>query len=122
MIVMDINFFKTKLLEEKKKLEQSMEKIARKNPNEPGDWEVKPEDLNIMTSDQSEMADSIEDLADITAAEEELESRLREVNAALIKIEKNAYGKCEVDGGNIEEERLEADPAATTCIKHADHI
>ena len=43
---------------------------------------------------------------------------LQQVRAALERIEDGAYGKCVVDGGPIEEKRLDAVPWALYCIKH----
>ena len=48
----------------------------------------------------------------------ELEIRYNEVKEALKRIEEGTYGICRVSGEQIEPERLEANPAATTCIKH----
>ena len=47
-----------------------------------------------------------------------LEVRLEQVNKALEKIENDTYGTCEKCGTDIPEERLKANPAATTCIEH----
>ena len=41
------------------------------------------------------------------------------VENALSRIENGTYGKCEVCGEQIEEQRLQALPYATLCIKHA---
>jgi RNA polymerase-binding transcription factor DksA len=44
-----------------------------------------------------------------------LEKRLADVENALNKIDGGSYGICEVCGNKIEEDRLEANPAARTC-------
>ena len=41
-----------------------------------------------------------------------------EIDAALEKMEKGTYGICEVCNKPIEEDRLEANPAAKTCKEH----
>lgn len=41
------------------------------------------------------------------------------VESALSHIENGTYGECEVCGEQIEEQRLEALPYATLCMKHA---
>jgi len=46
-----------------------------------------------------------------------LQRKLEQVKAALHKIEVGTYGLCEVCGGRINPERLQALPYATTCIK-----
>lgn len=43
---------------------------------------------------------------------------LRQVQDALKRIDNGTYGKCVVDGGEIEEKRLEAEPWTPYCIKH----
>ncbi len=51
--------------------------------------------------------------------EEDAERQLREVESALERIENGTYGKCEVCGKEIPEERLEAVPWASLCIDDA---
>lgn len=43
---------------------------------------------------------------------------LKQVLAALTRIEDGTFGKCVVDGEPIEENRLEAVPWAPYCLKH----
>lgn len=109
--------FKKKLEAEKEKLEREMGSVGRKNPAVPGDWEPAPSE----TSTESDLADQ----ADIVMGREnniailaELEARYDAVLAALARIGKKTYGKCEVCGKPIEEARLAADPAAVTCVAH----
>ena len=47
------------------------------------------------------------------------QQNLELVNNALLRIENGTYGICTVSGEEIEPERLEAVPFATTCMKHA---
>jgi len=49
----------------------------------------------------------------------EAKQNLELVNNALLRIENGTYGICAVSGEEIEPERLEAVPFATTCMKHA---
>ena len=49
----------------------------------------------------------------------EAQQNLELVNNALLRIENGTYGICAVSGEEIEPERLEAVPFATTCMKHA---
>ena len=116
---MDTNKFKIKLESEKKLLEEEMEKIARKNPSKAGDWEAVETDLNHDSADSDEVADELESLDDNISVLAKLEPQYNDIKAALEKIKKGTYGKCEVGGEEIPEERLEANPAARTCIKHS---
>ena len=45
--------------------------------------------------------------------------QLRQVEAALARLENGTYGTCEVCGKAIPEERLEAIPWATLCVEDA---
>jgi len=114
----DTKHFKEKLEEEKATLEDALQGVARINPDNPNDWEPTPGDLNIPKSDKNDMGDVMEEYEGRMAVEVELENRLENVKGALEKIEKGVYGKCKVDDGNIEIERLEANPAAETCKEH----
>ncbi len=109
---------KKKLEEEKILLESELKSVGKVNPDNPKDWEAKPADLDILPSDENEMADGIEELENNTAILKQLEIRHNQVKDALLRIENDTYGKCEISGEMIEEERLEANPAARTCIEH----
>jgi len=115
---MDIKYFKTKLEEEKRKLEKNLSRIAKPDPEDPGDWKTTRDELNVMVSDKNELADVFEESANKEAVEMEIENRLNMIKEALQRIENGTYGTCE-QGCKIEEKRLEANPAATTCIKHS---
>ena len=109
--------FRKKLEAEKKRLELEMNSVGRKNPGVPGDWEPVPSETG-MESDLADQADVVMSRESNTAILADLEARYDTVLAALGRIEKGKYGKCEVCNEEIIEARLEADPAATTCIKH----
>lgn len=109
--------FRKKLESEKAKLEAEMVSVGRKNPGVPGDWESVPSEVG-MESDLADQADVVMSRESNTAILADLEARYDTVLDALKRIEKDKYGKCEVCNGKIEEDRLEADSTATTCIKH----
>ncbi|MFH1626733.1 MAG: TraR/DksA C4-type zinc finger protein [bacterium] len=115
---MDINKFKNKLEEELKLLEKEMSKIGRKNPSNSNDWEPVETDLNIDTADIDEIADEMESFSENVAILNELETQYNDIKNALEKIEKGNYGKCEIGGEDISEERLLANPSARNCVKH----
>ncbi len=116
----NIEHFKHTLLEEKKKIESEMRSVGRREPGNPGNWEGTQSDIieDIDESDENSLADKMEDLENRSAVEEELEIRLTEINEALVRIEEEKYGTCIVCGQEIEEARLEANPAAETCKEH----
>jgi RNA polymerase-binding transcription factor DksA len=110
----------TRLEGEKKELEVELNAIGRKNPTNTSDWEAKPPEANVQPGDRDEVADTIEGFEENTAILKELETRWNLVNRALLKHEQGMYGICEKSNEPIELERLEADPAARTCITHKD--
>ncbi len=115
---MKIEHFRKKLEEQKAKLEHEMGSVGRRNPAVPNDWELSPlEDISA-ESDQADQADIIMKQENDSAILADLEARYDNIIAALERIEKKTYGKCEVCKKEISEERLEADPAATTCVLH----
>lgn len=52
------------------------------------------------------------------AVQEEITGRLDDVEHALAKLADGTYGKCEICGNAIPEERLEALPASRYCVDH----
>jgi len=114
---MKTEYFKKKLEAEKERLESELGKIGRKNPAVPNDWEPAP--LEIETEpDIVDQAGIVVDRENDIAILADLESRYDTILSAISRIEKKTYGKCEVCGKEIKEKRLEADPAATTCVEH----
>jgi len=55
----------------------------------------------------------------IGALIEQAERHLVEIDAALQRIADGGYGRCEVCGEAIPDERLRARPTARTCMSHA---
>lgn len=120
---MDIKIFKSKLEEEKRKIEEELSETAIKNPKNKNDWQaVEPADTSVeREADPIDAADNIEDYEEAFSVTDVLEGRLLDINKALEAMQKGTYGKCDVGGKvhDIEKDRLEANPAAITCIEHA---
>jgi DnaK suppressor protein len=70
-------------------------------------------------ADPTDAADNIEELAINVPLVEELEKRHKEIDSALEKMDKGTYGHCDVCKEPIDIDRLEANPAAATCVTHA---
>ena len=115
---MDTTKYRAALEAEKAKLEAELSTVGRPNPNNPKDWDAVREDRDDSKADENDNADALEDLVNDDAIVSQLEVQLADVNAALERIEAGTYGKCEVGGEDIEEDRLEANPAARTCKAH----
>lgn len=108
-----------RLESEKKQLEKELAEIATKNPDNPKDWIPSYPDFNPQLADESEKADIFEEFEARYSIETVLKEKLNEVKQALQKIAKGTYGLCEEDKELIPRERLEANPSAIRCKKHA---
>jgi DnaK suppressor protein len=114
----DLEYFKKRLEKEKDLIVEELKTVGSVNPNNPKDWMATSNDMDIDRADENELADKLGELEDNKGIIGSLEKQLKDVNDALEKIEKGAYGTCEVSGEPIERERLEANPAARASIKH----
>lgn len=115
---MNTDIYKERLLAEQANLEKELATVGRINPDNPADWEAVPVDPGEHEVDPNERADHIEEYENNTAILKQLEIQLQDVKDALLKIEAGTYGICEVSGHPIEKGRLNANPAARTCMEH----
>lgn len=106
---------KNKLKTEKTAIEKELESFAKKDDSPKGDWETKYP--NRENGTMEEEADEVQEYGNMLPVEHSLELKLKDINSALEKIEKGAYGICEKCGKAIEEKRLMACPEAKTCLK-----
>ncbi len=114
--------FKQKLEEERAKLETELEAVARKNPDNPSEWVAKPNEHDSSQADENIVADAIEEYEENAAIASSLETRLNDVKSGLDKIKHGVYGKCQICQKDIEDDRLEANPAARTCKEHINSL
>jgi RNA polymerase-binding transcription factor DksA len=109
----------TTLLEaEKVKLEQELGTLGTRDTTNPSNWDLKPSTLDVLESDDNEFADRVEEAHIDTIVMEELEMRYRLVQHALDKVRTDNYGLCEVCSMEIEDDRLQVNPASRTCKTH----
>ena len=113
----DVEAMQALLAAEKDQLEEALQSHGKKVN---GDWEGSSADAQSGEMDPNTVADQIEELATNIPLAEELESRYRQVQSALKRIDQGKYGTCEVCGIDVPADRLEANPAASTCIEHAE--
>lgn len=115
---MNNELHKKNLEQELKKVEAELKTVGHINPKNKEDWEANSEASDVDKADEEEVAEKIESYEENNAILEQLEIKVNEIKAALEKIEDNTYGICNVCGKQIEEERLEANEAAATCMAH----
>lgn len=107
-----------KLEKERALLEKELLKFADKDKKVKGDFDTRFPDVGVQGSAPDESAQKVNIYENLLALEYALELRLKDVNDALEKIQKNdgSFGKCEKCGKEIEIARLKINPAARTCI------
>lgn len=125
---MDTKHFETKLKAEYARLTAELQSLGRIDPSNKDNWETTYSDLRSKTGaletspepDPIDSADLIEEYETRTAVEIPLEIQWNVVKQALARIVAGTYGTCTVGNAPhpIETARLEANPAASTCIAH----
>lgn len=120
MAISDFDIHKKKLEQERMRIEQQLSRIAERNPENPDDWRIKTAEGRPDSADVSELADKFEEMGTQASIGEALKARLSNVIKAIKRIDEGTYGKCEVGNEDIDPKRLDANPAASTCMEHAD--
>lgn len=108
--------YEQKLLDERAKLTEELNNLGRRDETN-GEWEAKG-DVGDVDADENDNADRFEDFEEKSSLVVPLEQRLIEVENALTRILEGTYGKCLICKAEIEKERLDANPAAETCLAH----
>ena len=107
--MVDLDKAKQRLLDLKQEYQTRVDKIQHDMQNPDTDMTQDWDDQAVI-NEQNDVRKNL-----LVEAQQNLEL----VNNALLRIENGTYGICTVSGEEIEPERLEAVPFATTCIKHA---
>ena len=106
------------LLSEQSSLREELAMYGKKDVTT-GEWVGSSADETTMEeADPTDAADQIEELLTNVPLVADLQRRAHDVDDALDRMEKGTYGTCEVSGEEIPLERLQANPAAKTCIAH----
>ena len=116
---MNTTNYKNNLVEEQAVLQGELSAIAKFDA-ETNMWLARPSEQTAPEADENDMADRSENYEERSAEVDTLGDRYRDIQDALLKIGSGSYGKCETCGEAIEEERLEANPAARTCMNCMD--
>lgn len=106
--------FKQKLLDERERLVQELQDFGKKDPKRAGHYETTYPESGGNSDDDNAM--EIAEYTDDMSIEARLESELKDVESSLRAIEKGVYGTCKYCGKPIDEKRLEARPASSSCI------
>lgn len=112
--------YKDLLAKEKQQLEIDLDSLGHRSQATVDHWETKPEQMDTDQAEVTELADAVEAFGENTYVLKRLQERYDNVLAALKALEDGSYGLCRVCRKEIEKARLEANPAALTCIEHRD--
>ena len=113
-----ITQLRSSLESERAGLQVDLSEHGAKEPD--GIWDPSSGGLTGEEADSADAADQIEELVTNVPIVHDLAARTRDIDDALAKIEAGSYGICETGAEEIPWERLVANPAARTCIAHAE--
>jgi RNA polymerase-binding transcription factor DksA len=105
---------KTRLLEERVRLERDLEDIGHKDPKKPGHYDTSYPETNSNSDDDNAL--EIAEFSDDLSLKNKLESELRDVLSSLKAVENGTYGLCKYCGKEIDQKRLEARPTSSSCV------
>ncbi len=108
------SYFKQKLLDEKERLAQELRDLGHEDPNKRGHFETNYPESGGNSEDDN--AQEVSEYADDLSIEARTESELKDVENALAAVEKGTYGICKYCEKEIDEKRLNARPASSSCI------
>lgn len=109
-----------RLKQELAALEVELADIGKVDNINSNDWHGTNGDLETGTADATILADRFEAKTTNEGIVNELEERFNNIKNALERIKKGTYGVCSECDAKIPLARLEANPAASTCIDCAD--
>ncbi len=113
---MDTQAHKAKLEQEAARIELELTDLGYINSANTADWSASANASEMNTADLNNLADADEEQNANRAVVDELEIRFKNVNDALARIEAGTYGICTKCNEAIEPARLDANPAANTCM------
>ena len=105
---------KGSLEEEKARLEEELAGFSKKNPKNAEDYDAEFPNLG---DKEDENAEEVATYSTNLTLERTLESSLRDVDKALARIKDGTYGICKYCNRPIDEKRLRARPASSSCIE-----
>ncbi len=110
-----LEYFKERLQDEQERLVQELRDLGHEDPHHAGHFEANYPETGGDSEDDN--AQEVAEYADELSIEARAESELKDVEKALATIEKGTYGICKYCSKEIDEKRLEARPASSSCIE-----
>ncbi len=110
-----LEHFKQRLVEEQARLEAELNDIGHADPLQKDSFTADYPESGSNSEDDN--AQEIAEYADDLSIEARLEAELKDVSKALESVEKGTYGTCKYCQKPIDQKRLEARPASSSCIE-----
>lgn len=112
----DINYFKQKLLKEREKQQEKIERFEEINKIDYNEGK----ELSMFDNHPAEIASETYEISKNMALKQQQIRQLKDIDDALESIEADNYGICQVCEQSIPLERLEAMPTSRKCIRCQD--
>ncbi len=104
---------KTRLEEEKDRIEKELSQIGTRDPKDPSNFNINVPEYGTSEEDN---ASEVAAYTDNLSIEQALEETLRDTTSALDRINKGQYGRCKYCDKEIAEKRLLARPVSSSCV------
>jgi RNA polymerase-binding transcription factor DksA len=115
MTAIDQDEARTLLLEEQRRLQQIRNSLSQEPVDDNSEREALGE-LSFADQHPADVAtETFEREKDVSILEN-IDEQLRDVESALKRLDDGAYGRCEICGKDIGDERLRARPEARYCV------
>lgn len=108
-----------KLVEQKKQLQEELRSVTGEVSSVAGESQASFPDYG---DDEADNSAEVEVFTTNLSLEKVLTASMRDINAALERIDKGTYGTCKYCGKPIDERRLVARPASSSCISCKEEI
>lgn len=109
-----LNEMEEQLTKERDRLVEELSAISRQNPKNREDWDASFQNIG---DEEGENAAEVDTYSTNLTLERTLEAGLRDVEKAIERVKKGNYGTCKYCGKEIDEKRLRARPASSSCIE-----
>lgn len=109
-----LNEMEKGLLEEERQLREELNEFAKQNPKNSEDFDAK---FPNMGDKEDENAEEVSAFSTNLTLERTLEASLRDTERAIERIKKGTYGICKYCNKQIDEKRLRARPASSSCVE-----
>ena len=113
---METDQVRQRLEAERERLREVAADVRREMPVD-GD-ELGAQELSVVDQHPADIATEVFEREKYRGLLTQVEGELADVERALARLEAGQYGRCEVCGAEIPDERLEEIPAARYCLKH----